>query len=151
MGHRARRNWAWYGFSFGMVLFVFGFGSAGMGHGSSLPISIFAAPLSLIPLWGLFSAPVWWTAIGWLLKGQRRNAAIACLAVHTAAVALILLLGTPGEAGSEQWRYFSRTERAMGPFLWLGLLIYAEGLLAAWWFTLTLGTPLTPLVEPTSD
>jgi hypothetical protein len=151
MAHRARRNWTWYGLAFGIVLFVFGIGSTGMGHGTSLPITIFAAPLSLVSIYGWLSAPVWWAAIGWLLKEQRRNLAIAFLGVHTAAVLRLLLFGTRDEHGYGEWLYFSRTAHVMGPFLWGGLAIYALGLLAAWWLTLAPDTSPTPRAEPTSD
>lgn len=127
-----RRGWPWYGLAFGCLLFVFAFGSAGAGHGSYLPFSIFAAPLSLVPLFGLFAAPVWWTVIGWLLKAQRRGLATAALAIHTFTVGLVFWLGNPGEPGAEQWRYFREAQRVIPLWLWSGIGTYAIGLLVAW-------------------
>jgi hypothetical protein len=122
--------------AFGVVLDVSGIGSAGAGHGSYLPLFMFAAPLSLLPLCALFAAPVWWGITGWLLKGERRRLAIAWLAVHTATVGLILWFGNPFEPGDEQWRYFNRVERIMPLWLWSGFVIYAIGLLVTWALTI---------------
>jgi hypothetical protein len=47
------------GFLFGLVLFVFAFISAALGHGSYLPASLFAAPVSAVPI-GALVIPVWW-------------------------------------------------------------------------------------------
>ena len=127
-----RSRWPWYGFAFGCVLFVFAFGSAGAGHGSYLPFAIFAAPVSLIPMIWLFSAPVWWGAVGWLLKQQRSWLSALVMAGHSSTVGLILWLGTPGEPGSEQWRYFRNTERIIPLWLWSGLVLYVIGLAISW-------------------
>jgi hypothetical protein len=127
-----RSRWPWYGLAFGCVLFVFAFGSAGAGHGSYLPLTIFAAPLSLIPFIGLFSAPVWWAAVGWLLKQQRTWVAALTMMLHGGAVGLILWLGTPGEPGNEQWRYFRATEQIMPLWLWSGIVIYGMGVATTW-------------------
>ena len=54
------------GFAFGFVVMVCGMASAGAGHGSSLPLALGAAPLSLLPPAGFFAAPVLWATIGFL-------------------------------------------------------------------------------------
>src|SRR5258708_11893519 len=58
------RRWAWVGFSYGCVLFLFAVGTSGMGHGTYLPFAIYGAPFSIVPILGLFVAPVWWAALG---------------------------------------------------------------------------------------
>ena len=149
MPDHSRTRWTWYGLAFGVVLFVSAFGSAGGGHGSYLPFTIFAAPLSLVPMFGLFAAPVWWGFIGWLLKSRRHSLAIVALAVHTVTVGVVLSLGNPAEHGDEQWRYFAQVERIMPLWLWCGLVIYAAGLLIAW--ALAIGPlTITRRAEPTS-
>ena len=53
-----RKWWQWYGFTFGCVLLVFGFGDVGAGHGTYLPLMLFGAPLSIVPVIGVLAAPV---------------------------------------------------------------------------------------------
>lgn len=122
----------WYGLAFGAILFVFAFGSAGAGHGTYLPSAIFAAPLSLVPLFGLFAAPALWGLMGWLVRNEQRWPAIIAISIHSFAVILLLVLGNPEEPGSEQWRYFWQAERVVGWWLWTGLAIYVVGLVSAW-------------------
>ena len=144
-----RTHWPWYGFAFGCVLFVFAFGSFGAGHGSYLPLALFAAPISLVPLVGLFSAPVWWAVVGWTLKDAHRVAQVLLMALHTCAMGLILWFGTPGESGSEQWRYFAKTQGVMPVWLWSGIIVYAIGLFVAW--LLVLMPPRRELIRTTVD
>jgi hypothetical protein len=132
--------WPWYGFAFGCILFVFAFGSAGAGHGTYLPFAIFAAPVSLIPRVGLFSAPVWWAAVGWTLKHQQIWLSASSMIIHTAAVGLVLSLGTPGNLFGERWWYFRRTERAMPLWLWSGIVVYLMGVVLVWWVILRAAT-----------
>ena len=120
------------GFAYGCVLFVFAFGSAGFGTGSYLPFAVYGAPLSLIPLAGLFVAPVWWGLLGYCLRRRSLGATLSMLAVHVAAVALVLWLGNPWESGDDQWRYFRRTQQAIPIVLWGGVLVYVFGQVAAW-------------------
>jgi len=119
--------------AFGIVLFVLAFRSAGGGHGSYLPFAIFAAPLSLVPIFGFFAAPLLWASIGWLLaEPQQWLAIIITLSVHTAGVCLVLVLGNPLEPGGEQWRYFWEVERVIPWWLWSAIILYAAGLASAW-------------------
>jgi hypothetical protein len=115
----------WSGVLFGCVLFPFAMVSAGVGHGSYLPFMIYGAPLSIVPVLGLFVTPFWWGAVGWMLQKRRRTAAINMLAIHVLAVGLIL-----GLAG------FRVPDRDPALF-WAGMGIYVIGLLAAWWAALT--------------
>lgn len=139
----------WSGVAFGLALFVFAFGSAGAGHGSYLPFALFAAPLSLIPVVGLFAAPVWWGAIGWLLKEGRRPIVVGMLGIHALTVAGVLSFGTLMEPGAEQWRYFRETHRAMPVWLWTGIALYVVGLVAAW--SAAWKTPVPNALPPTSS
>ena len=127
-----RTRWPWYGLAFGCLLFVFAFGGMGAGHGSALPFALFSAPISLLPVVGFFSAPLWWTGIGWMLKEERRKALALLMALHTIAVGVVLWLGTPGEPGVEQWRYFRITEQAMPVWLWSGISVYVIGFVSIW-------------------
>lgn len=127
-----RTRWPWFGFWFGCVLLVFAVGSMGAGHGSYLPVSLFGAPLSLLPTIGFFAAPVWWAVIGWMLKTERRRGLTLLLAIHTGAIALVLWLGNPFEPGTEQWRHFADTQRAQAVWLWSGIVLYSAGLVVAW-------------------
>jgi hypothetical protein len=115
----------WSGALFGCVLFPFALVTAGVGHGSYLPFMIYGAPLSIVPLLGLFVAPFWWGAVGWMLRKRRRNPAINMLAIHSFGAALFL--GFDG---------FRVPDSDQGLF-WAGMAIYFIGLAAAWWAALT--------------
>ena len=56
---------------FGLVLLGFGWASAGAGHGTYLPVIVFGAPLSVVPVLGLFAAPVWWGLVAYVLGRWR--------------------------------------------------------------------------------
>jgi len=103
-----------------------------MGHGSYLPFSIDAAPFSIIPYIGLFSAPVFWAIVGLLLASRRFRAALAVLMMHTTAVGFVLWFGSPMEPGDEQWKDFWRTEAVIPTALWSAILLYVAGLVVAW-------------------
>ena len=124
------------GFAFGVLLMLSGFASAGFGHGTYLPIALGAAPVSLIPVAGLFAAPVWWGAIGALADRRWLLAVLVVLAVHTVACVGILWLGTPMEPGNELWRYFWRAMRVIPTTVTFSLVVYAAGLGLAWVWTL---------------
>ena len=51
------------GLALGCALFIFDFGAVGMGHGTYLPITIYGAPLSVVPVGWMLGAPFWWTAL----------------------------------------------------------------------------------------
>jgi hypothetical protein len=85
-----------------------------------------------LPVIGFFAAPIWWSVVGWMLKQERRGPVALMMAMHTCAIGLILWLGTPGEPGREQWRYFRATERAMPIWLWSGIVVYLLGFVVAW-------------------
>jgi hypothetical protein len=57
---------------------------------SYLPFLLFGAPLSLVPLVGLFVALVWWTAITWTLKERFRRLALLMMVAHSCVVLLVL-------------------------------------------------------------
>lgn len=130
--------WIWLGFAYGCVLFVFAFGSAGMGHGSYLPFAIYGAPLSILPVAGMFIAPVWWAAVGTMLSLRRNKMVATLLILHAITVGLVLWLGTPMEPGDEQWRYFSVVEPLRPAWLWGGMATYLIGQLVAWWATVAM-------------
>ena len=135
------------GFLFGLVLFVFAFFSAGLGHGSYLQASLFAAPVSAVPI-GALVIPVWWAALGWLLEAGHRRTAVAALAVHSLAAIAITLFGTPNEPASEQWRYFREMERVNPWSIWGGLALYAGGIVVAWSRALRRASSLARPNEP---
>lgn len=58
------------------------------------------------------------------------------MTLHTVAVGLILLFGTPMEYGDDRWKYFFKTEQFMPLWLWSGIAVYVIGLLAAWAVTI---------------
>jgi len=134
------RRWTWLGIAYGCVLFVFAFGCAGMGHGSYLPFAIYGAPVSIIPVLGLFVAPVWWGTVGYMLTSRRRGTA-AMMILHTSAVGLVLWMGSPMEPWDEQWEHFSRIERAMPMLLWSGIAVYVVGQVVAWVATVAVYRP----------
>jgi len=130
------RRLAWFGFAYGCVLLFFAFASAGAGHGSFLPFAIYGAPVSILPEVGLFAAPIWWALVGGVLARRNRRTAALMMAVHGAAVGMVLWLGTPGEPGNEQWEYFRRTELVIPGVLWGGIAIYLIGQVIAWMVTI---------------
>ena len=111
------------GFLFGAVLFVFAFFSAGFGHGSYLQASLFAAPISFVPV-GSLAIPIWWAVVGGLLWTRRHRAVVIALAIHTAFALVVLFTGTPNEPGGEQWRYFRETMGRSPLWMWSGLALY---------------------------
>jgi hypothetical protein len=123
------KGWAWIGFSYGCVLFLFAFGASGMGHGTYLPFAIYGSPFSILPIAGLFVAPLWWAALGWMHSSGRRRTAVVMLASHLVGVALFLWFGTSMEHGEDQWTYVSRAQRALPLWLWAGIAVYSAGLL----------------------
>jgi len=131
-----KAGFACLGFFYGAALFVFGIASAGAGHGSYLPVSLFAAPLSVIPVAGIFVAPIWWTVVWYVLGQRRRLPAFGLLAMHALATGLLLLLGSPWEPGEEQWRYFRQAARLAPAVVWGGLVVYAAGQVAAWYLVI---------------
>jgi hypothetical protein len=89
---------------------------------------MFGAPLSLIPIVGVFAPPVLWMLIGWLVKRSQTRLLGLLLAVHVATVVLVLALGTPYESAEDQWKYFERTVQIQGAWLWSGIAFYIVGL-----------------------
>ena len=126
------RHWTWLGFGYGCALFVFAFGSAGMGHGSYLPFAIYGAPLSIMPVLGMFAAPAWWGTVGKMLASRRPEAAAIMMILHATTVSLFLWFGTPMEPGDEQWRHLSQVEHTLPAWLWVGITVYLVGQLVAW-------------------
>lgn len=136
LGVRNEKFYAWYGLAFGIALFPFAFMSAGFGHGTYLPFALFAAPLSLVPVVGLFAAPVLWAGIGWLFRWRGASPVIAALSVHSVAAVLLLMFGTPMEAGADQLKYFLVAQRHAPGWLWTGIGLYGVGLVTAWAFAI---------------
>jgi hypothetical protein len=134
---KRRTRWPWYGAAFGSLLFVFGLGSLGAGHGTELPLTVFAAPVSAVPGIGFFAAPFWWAAIAWVLKRGQWWWSFAVMSVHTTAVGLILRYGDGRETVADQWHYFHQFERFDPKWLWGGIGIYLVGGLTAWLLALT--------------
>lgn len=135
-------RWTLAGLAFGLVLFVFGFAALGMGHGSFLPMAIYGAPFSAVPLAGMLVVPFWWTALGWAIASQRGKLALGMLALNLAGAGAFVLLGTPMENGEDQWRYFEQTKRILPFCLWGGFASYAAMLL------LMLKASLRQIVSP---
>jgi hypothetical protein len=107
------------------VLFIFGFGAAGMGHGTYLPLYIYGAPFSVVPLAGMFVTPVWWTALCWTISSRRKTVALGLLAAHIIGAALFVICGTPAEPGEDQWKYFDRMQATFPVQIWGGLASYS--------------------------
>lgn len=112
---------------FGLVLLGLGWASAGGGHGTYLPVMVFGAPLSVVPVLGLFAAPVWWGLVAYVL-GRWREVGVGLLGVHLGAVGLLLWLGSPLEPGAEQWGYLGRAVREAPVLVWGGVGVYLAGL-----------------------
>jgi hypothetical protein len=121
--------WTLVGLVFGCVLFIFGFGAAGMGHGTYLPMAVYGAPFSAVPLVGMFATPVWWTALGWTISSRRRTIALGMLAANILGAALFATFGTPWEQGEEQWKYFDQAQATFPVRVWGGLASYSAILL----------------------
>jgi hypothetical protein len=117
--------WTLVGLVFGCALFIFGFGAAGMGHGTYLPMAIYGAPFSAVPLAGMFVTRVWWTALGWTISSRRRTVTLGLLAANIIGAALFVIFGTPWEHGEEQWKYFDLTQAAFPVRVWGGLASYS--------------------------
>ena len=126
-----RNRWPWYGFAFGCVLLVFAFGDAGAGHGTDLPLMVFGAPLSLVPVVGVLAAPLWWALVGWSLTDQRLIA-VPAMMVHTCAIVLLWWFGSPWVSRDDEWRYFRRFEEYAPVWLWSGIALHLGGVLLAW-------------------
>jgi hypothetical protein len=126
----SRYRWTWAGLAFGLVLFVFAFGDMGMGEGTLLPSAFFGAPMGIaVPLLPIL---FWWPLVGALLDRGKTRPAIVLLTLHTVCITIIFAVGTPLEHGEQHWHYWARMERFNPLFLWLGLAIYAIGLVRAW-------------------
>jgi hypothetical protein len=125
----SRWRWTLVGLLFGCVLFIFGLGAAGMAHGTYLPLYIYGAPLSAVPLAGLLVTPVWWTALGWAISSRRRTVALGLLAAHIIGATLFVIFGTPMEPGEDQWIYFDRMQTISPVLIWGGLASYAAMLI----------------------
>jgi hypothetical protein len=121
------------GLTYGSVLWLLGLAVTGMGHGTYFPMFLFAAPLSLIPVAGLFAAPIWWALIGRVLGQRRRVPAIGLMGMHFVAAILVLWLGTPFESGADRWEYFGKMEELMPRVVWGGIGLYVLGQIVAWW------------------
>ena len=117
------------GFAFGTVLWIVGFGAIRAGHGAYIPLSVFGAPLSLIPVVGLFAAPFQWAWIGWAL---RQDSARQVLAIHVAGVLFTLALDSFHELGGSQRGYRENALMVIpGPIL-AGYALYLIGQVLAW-------------------
>ena len=92
----------------------------------------------MVPVLGMFIAPVWWGTVGRMFTSRRRGAVATMMTLHTVAVGVVLWLGTPMEHGDDRWKYFSQTERIMPVWLWSGITVYIVGLLVTWAATITL-------------
>src|SRR5215469_61105 len=108
------------GLALGCALFIFDFGAVGMGHGTYLPITIYGAPLSVVPVGWMLGAPFWWTALGWAVSSRRRALALGLLGMNLVCATLFVILGTPMEHGEDQWRHFDRTQRILPLWVWGG-------------------------------
>ena len=126
------------GLGYGVVLFFLAFGCAGFGHGSYLPFGIFGAPLSLIPVAGLFAAPFVWALYGFLLGGRRGRWPLTVLFLHLAGVSVVLILTFGFGSAEQQWEYLGKSAFHVPGALWGGLAVYGVGQLVAWILALRL-------------
>ncbi len=126
------------GLGYGAVLFLLAFLCAGFGHGSILPFAIFGAPLSLIPVAGLFAAPFVWALYGFLLSGRRGRWPLTVLLLHLAGVSVVLILAFGFGSAERQWEYLRKPAFHVPEFLWGGLAVYGVGQLVAWILALRL-------------
>jgi hypothetical protein len=134
------QRWIWLGLIYGFALFAFAVVDAGFGHGTYLPFAIYGAPISIIPIVGMFVPPLWWGLLGYLVATRQRGGAATMLVIHMITVVLVLWLGTPMEYGTERWTYFSKVGRAMPVWLWSGMSVYVVGQLVAWTATIRLSS-----------
>lgn len=120
------------GFIFGMVLWLVALFCAGGGHGTYLPLGIFGAPLSFVPVIGIVGPPVVWTAIGFVLgNAPKREARITAVGVQALSAAAVVFAGTPFEGATEQWSYLAGASRQIGPIIIGGVVIYGLGVAVA--------------------
>lgn len=135
-----RHRWTWAGVIYGCVLFVLSLlvaGGAGGGHGSYLLLDIGSAPASIVlPIVGVFTAPIWWGLVGAIIDSRGPKLAMAIMAVHLGSVVAVLLWGRPMETVDEQWRHFSRVNAVIPGWLWSGIIFYAFGQVVLWIVTL---------------
>ncbi len=129
------------GLGYGIVLFLLAFACAGFGHGSYLPFGIFGAPLSLIPVAGLFAAPFIWALYGFLLGGRRGRWPLTVLFLHLAGVSVVLILAFGFGGTEQQCEYLGKSAFHMPEALWGGLAIYGAGQLVAWILGVRLKAP----------
>ena len=125
---------AFAGGLYGLVLCVIGLLATGWGHGTYLPVAVFGAPFGVLPgPLGLFACLAWWPAVAFAIGASRRPwMAIALLLIHAAAVAAMLVFGTPFESADEQWRYYERARMHYGALLFTGWVVYVVGQATAW-------------------
>jgi hypothetical protein len=119
-----------FGFVYGALMAGGALVSAWGGHGTYLPSAVVAAPLSLIPVVGLFMAPIWWGLLAALTALPNRVPLFVLLALHLATVACLLVLGTPMEPGDEVWSYFWRALPHLTPWIRGTLVLHATAVVA---------------------
>ena len=127
-----RKWWVWYGFALGCSLLVFALGDAGAGHGTYLPLIMFGAPLSFVPIVGILATPIWWAIVAWSLKTGRCVIAVVLMALHTCVIVFLWWFGTPGVYGEEGWTYFRQFAAFAPVWLWSGIVVHTVGVLVAW-------------------
>lgn len=125
------------GFVFGAVMLVLGFMAAGMGHGCYVPISLAAAPFTLLSLKlddliaAIVAPPLLWGGYGllaawWGRRGKAASRGRKLLILHN-ALGLALVCPFPGTQYAD-WGSFGK----VWPVAVLALVVYAAGQYAAW-------------------
>jgi hypothetical protein len=126
--NRESPNIAVVGVGFGIALWFLGLLCTGAGHGTYLPLGLSGAPLSLAPGVGIFSPPFVWAVVGIVFRTTRRRVPrFLVVAAHLSGVVAVLLMGTPFESATEQWKYLVNAERQIGLLVAGALLLHAFG------------------------
>jgi len=119
-----------FGAVYGALMMIGALVCAGFGHGTYLPAAIVAAPLSLIPVAGLFMAPVWWGILAALTSLQRRLPLFMLLAVHVVTVLCMLHFGPPMEPGPGAARLFDQGLLRLASWIRGTFVLYGSAVVA---------------------
>jgi hypothetical protein len=133
----ALRRFPWLGLAYGVALWLFAWAGFGMGEGTYHLFAWFGAPLSALPILGLFAPPVWWPATEFVLRRHLRAAAVVMLLSHCAVAWFDYRSGIM-ESGDDQWRHYERAARFYGTEMRLGVALYLIGLTVTSFLTVRL-------------
>jgi hypothetical protein len=116
------------GLASGVLLWLLGLFCAGGGHGTYLPITVFGAPLSLLPGVWLVSPLILWPLFGVAVARRWRLALGVLVLSHVLGVVAGTIYGTPTESSQEQWSYLANAARQIGPIIAIAFILYAAAI-----------------------